>query len=253
MTPLLVGRTDDRRHRPPDRGPRSVVAGRPRHKAVSSIGLAGFLLTVAGLAGVGDAPHPLESEASIAGHFRQVGTAVLTTAPLGQLGAVALAGFVLALARQLRRRGAPIAATAVTAGGLVAAGYLVVVHVVYASLAYAVAASSAGATKALFVATILAVPAFGIGVAAALGGAAYGAATSRLLPAWWTVISAVGAVVAALSILSYADSGFFSPDVQQQVVGNVLLMWLAVTAATLFRRGHAAPADQTAEQPTTAT
>ena len=217
----------------------SVAAGPPYRKARPLIGIAGFLLTVAGLAGVGDAPHPLQSGASMAAHFQQVDTAVLTSAPLGQLGAVALAAFMLALARRLHRSGATIAGTAVAAGGLVAASYLLVLHAVYASLAYAVAASSAEATKALFVATILAVPAFGIGVAVALGGAAYGAATSHLLPAWWSATSGIGAVVAAFAVVSYADSGFFSPDVQQQVVGNVLLLWLIVTAATIAMRPHA--------------
>lgn len=197
------------------------------------IGIAGCLLTAGGLAGVGDAPHPKQSGTSMATHFQQVSTDVLASAPLNQLGAVAVAGFVLGLARRLRRAGA-VAVGLTAAGGLIGAGYLLL-HVVYTSLSYEVASSSAETTNALVVGTILAVPVFGLGVAAALGGAAYAAATSRLLPGWWAVISATGALLTALAVVSYADSGFFSPDVQQQVVTNVLLLWLLVTAATLAK------------------
>jgi len=208
---------------------------RPHRTTLPLIGIAGFLLTAAGLAGVGDAPHPKQSGTSIAAHFQQVSTAVLVSAPLGQLGAVAVAGFVLALARRLQRDGVR-AAGVIAAGGLIASSYLLLLHVVYTSLSYEVASSSAETTKAFFVGTILAVPVFGLGVAAVLGGAAYGAATSRLLPAWWAVVSGTGACLAALAVVAYADSGFFSPDVQQQVVANVLLLWLLVTAATLAKR-----------------
>ena len=145
---------------------------------------------------------------------------MLTSAPLGQLGAAAIAGFVLGLARRLHVAGATTAAGWTAAGGLIAVGYLLVLHVVYASIAYEVASSSAETTKALFVGTILAVPVVGLGIAVALGGAAYGNATARLLPAWWTVITATGAVLASLATVSYTDSGFLSPDVQQQIVSQ---------------------------------
>ena len=205
---------------------------RPR-AALPLTGIAAFLLTIAGLAGVGDAPHPNQSATAIAAHFQQVSDAVLTSAPLGQLGAVALTGFVLGLARRLHLAGATTAAGLTAAGGLIAACYLLMLHVVYASVAYEVAPSSAEATKALFVGTILATPVLGLGIAIAVGGAAYGNATARLLPAWWTVISGTGAFLASLATVSYTDSGFFSPDVQQQIVTNVLLLWLAITATTL--------------------
>lgn len=218
-------------------GPGVVASDRRRHRRATLplIGIAGFALTAAGLTGVGDAPHPTQSDASIAAHFDHVRTAVLASAPLGQLGAVAIGGFVLALARRLHRVGAA-GFGLTTVGGLIAASYLLLLHVVYATLSYEVATSSAPATKALFVSTILAVPLFGLGIAVALGAAAYGAARSHLLPAWWSVISGTGAIVAALAVVSYADSGFFSPDVQQQVTTNVLLSWLLMTAVTLATR-----------------
>jgi len=208
---------------------------RPHRMTLPLIGIAAFLLTAAGLAGVGDAPHPKQPGASIAAHFQQVSTAVLVSAPLGQLGAVAVAGFVLALARRLHRADRS-AVWLMAAGGLIASSYLLLLHVVYTSLANEVASSSAETTKAFFVGTVMAVPVFGLGVAVVLGGAAFAAARSHLLPAWWAATSGTGAILAAPAVISYADSGFFSPDVQQQVVTNVLLLWLLVTAATLATR-----------------
>ena len=217
----------------------------PQRLALPLTGIAAFVLTIAGLAGVGDAPHPNQSATAIVDHFQHVSDAVLTSAPLGQLGAAAIAGFVLGLARRLHVAGATTAAGWTAVGGLIAVGYLLVLHVVYASIAYEVASASAETTKALFVGTILAVPVVGLGIAVALGGAAYGNATRRLLPAWWTVITATGAVLASLATVSYTDSGFLSPDVQQQIVTNVLLLWLLITATTLGAQPATAEARHT--------
>lgn len=50
------------------------------------------------------------------------------------------------------------------------------------------------------------------------------------------MFSAVGAAVAAVAIFSYADSDYFSPDVQQQFAGQALLLWGIVTGIALARR-----------------
>jgi hypothetical protein len=47
-----------------------------------------------------------------------------------------------------------------------------------------------------------------------------------------------------VAVFSYADSGFFSPDVQQQVVTGVVQIWVLVTAAALMvvdRRASGTP------------
>ncbi len=76
-------------------------------------------------------------------------------------------------------------------------------------------------------------PCSGLGVAATLGGSAYGATRARLLPRWWSVFSVVGAALAAVAMFSYADNDFFSTDVQQQTVATSLLLWGMVTGAVL--------------------
>ena len=207
---------------------------------VPLLGVIAFLFTAMGLSGLGDAPAPHDTAASMSTHFQEVAYDIRLSAPLGTLGAAALAAFVVAFARRLHRRGETVAATLVATGGFLAAGYFIFIHVIYTTLADSVAATSPEVTKGMFVSTILAVPVLGLGVAAALGGAAYGSIRAGLLPRWWSVLGGVGAALAAVAIFSYADSDFFSPDVQQQVVGGVLQLWVLITAAVLaigLRRG----------------
>ncbi len=216
------------------------VAGRRRltRHLVPVLGVAGVLLTITGLGGVGDAPAPYDTAESMASHFKLVHDDVLIAAPIGIIGAAALGAFLLGLARRLRAAGESGAATAVTSGGSIAVGYLLFLHVSYASLVYQIADTSAEATKALFVITILAMPVVGLGIALTLGGAAYGAGRARLLPRWWTVATVAGAAFAAIAIFSYAAEDFFSPDVQQQTAFGAFVIWILVTAGALFARGR---------------
>ena len=210
--------------------------GRTHRSVLPLLGIIAFLFTFVGLSGVGDAPAPHDQAASMAAHFQAVDDEVMAAAPFGILGAAALAAFVLALGRCLRHAGQPAAGSAVAVGGLLAAAYLLAIHVVYVSLGYEVATTSAEATKALFVTTILAVPVFGLATAVVLGGAVYGGMRAQVLPGWWVAISTAGAVLAATAVFSYAYSGFFSPDVQQQTVGAALQVWVLLTAIGLARR-----------------
>lgn len=117
--------------------------------------------------------------------------------------------------------------------GLLIAGYLLTLHLVYASLAYQVAERSPDATHALFVPTILSVPAVGALGAVLLGAAGWTAYRARSMPPWWITTTAAGAVLASVAIVSYQDADFFSPDVQQQAVMNTVLVWVLLTATAL--------------------
>jgi glucan phosphoethanolaminetransferase (alkaline phosphatase superfamily) len=208
-----------------------------RRHLLPATGIVAVPLTMTGLSGVGDAPDPHDPPASMAAHFLDARESVLAAAPFGYVGAALLLAFVLGLAARLRRGGEDRSATVVSTAGLLAAGYLATLQIVYTSLSYQVAAASPEATKALFVPTILAVPALGLVVAALLAAAARGGARTGLLPRWWSAVSAAAAAVAAVAVVSYADSDYFYPDVQQQWVGNILLLWTVGTAVVLATRG----------------
>ena len=215
------------------------LSSRPRTRRILPVlGLTALLFNFVGLAGIGDAPAPHDEPASMAAHFELVRDGILVTAPFGMLGAAATVAFMVGLGRRLHARGESESAAAIVTGGLLAACYLLAIQVVFTSLADGAAASSPEATKALFVPTILAAPVFGLGTSVALGAAAFGANRARLQPRWWSVTSAVGAIVAAIAVFSYADSNFFSPDFQQQTVFAARQLWLLVTAITMLVRGR---------------
>jgi hypothetical protein len=136
---------------------------------------------------------------------------ILMAAPFGYLGAAAVTAFSVGLGRRIARRGERTAGAVVAAAGTAVGLYFLALHLVYTSLAYQVAGSSAEATKALFVPTIMATPA--------------------------RVASAVDAMIAIVRVFGYAETGYLYADVQQQWVGNVLLLWTLVTAATLLVTG----------------
>ena len=210
---------------------------RTRH-VLPVLGLLALVLNFIGLGGIGDAPAPHDEPASMAAHFELVRDGILITAPFGMLGAAVTVAFMMGFARRLHARGESMSAAALVIGGLLAACYLLAIQVVFTSLADGAAATSPEATKALFVPTILAAPVFGLGTSVALGGAAFGATRALLLPRWWSAASVAAAAVAAIAVFSYADSNFFSPDVQQQTVFAALQLWLLVTAVTLLVRGR---------------
>lgn len=231
-------RTDDRRveRAAPEVNPRS--RRRERLPLILSA-LVAAVATGAGWSGVGDAPHPRRPAAEISQHFVSSREAVLHAAGFGYVGALAFLAFVYLFARWLRRNSAVSAARFVIAGGVITTSYLVLLQVLWTTLSYDVAENSPEASKALFDVTFLAVPLFGLGISAMLLAAAIGASRARLMPRWWCLASAVVGVVAAFGIVAFEDSGFASPDVQQQFDGNVLLVWMLLTAGVLATRGVA--------------
>jgi hypothetical protein len=212
-------------------------------RALAALGCLAAILTIVGLSGVGDAPAPLVEARLMAEHFRAVRADVFVGAVIGLVGVAALVGFGLALAVRLGRTGERAAALAVSAGLAVVAGYLLATHVVYTTLSYAVAATSDDITKGMFVATILAVPVFALGVATLLFAAAIGSWRAGIMPRWWRIATFAAGTLSSAAVSSYADSGFFSPDVQQQVIAYVLVVWLAATSIVWATRPpRAAPA-----------
>jgi hypothetical protein len=207
-----------------------------RRRALTWIGALGLLLTFVGMSGLGDGPNPTQSADFIAQHFKSVSNDVLLVAPAGYLGAVLVGGFIAALARRLHAHGEKGAAWTVISGGTLVTGYFLLVHLLFTILGYEIAWTSAEATKTLFVASILAMPLLGLGVALVLGGAAHAAHKRALLPRWWVAASAVGAAISAVAIFSYARSEVFSPDVQQQIVTGVLFVWVIATLVALYSK-----------------
>ena len=195
-------------------------------------------MTLAAVAAAGDTPDPHDSAASMGAYFARHRTDFLNAAPAGYVGAAAIAGFVLVLAAELRAVDQHMAAVVTVISGLAAAAYLVFLQVAYTSIAFNVGAAGTAAA-ALFLPTILAVPAWGAAVGSMLLTVAYAAWKTRLFPRWYSCVSLLGGLLSLLALAGHANSGYLYPDVQQQYVVNVLLLWLLVTAITGWVRGFA--------------
>jgi hypothetical protein len=227
-------------HHQPTTAPRATDTIRRRESLdrllLSMSALIASVATAAGWTGVGDAPNPHRPATEISQHFLSSRDRVLNSAGFGYVGALAFVGFVYLFARRLHRSGAVTSARFLIVGGVTTASYLVLLQVLWTTLSYDVAANSPEASKAVFDVTILAAPVLGIGVTMTLLGAAIGASRARLMPRWWTFPSAAIGVLTALAMVAFADSGFASPDVQQQLIGNALIAWLIMTAAVVATR-----------------
>jgi hypothetical protein len=203
-----------------------------RRGVTVALALAASVATAAGLSGIGDAPDPHAPPDEIAAWFVERRSEVLASAPLGYLGAVATVALAARLASGERRRRRP-ARACMLAGGVLVASYLAAAHITWTALSYRIAASAPDVAAALFTLTIVAVPVLGLGVALLAGTIAVTADErrrgERLLLRGASVVVAAAAVTGLLAV---ADGGFWSPDVQQQVLGNALLGWLLLLAGT---------------------
>jgi hypothetical protein len=198
-------------------------------RLVRAVGAAAVILVVATVPGVGHPPHPLEPAQRMADHFAAVRGSVLMVAPFGFAGAAALGAFFGILAARLKKVGEGASGSVVIAAGAGVVAYFVFMHFAYTLISYTLATESAATSKALFVATIMAVPILGASLALVLAASAVGFNHVGAVPRWWTVMTGIGAATASVAVGSYQPSGFFSPDVQQQVVFAVLVVWLLVT------------------------
>jgi hypothetical protein len=181
-----------------------------------------------GLGLLGDTPDTRDSTGQVAGYFVSHSASVLTGAVfLGVAGAA-----LLVLAASLGDRVAQSAAT------VVATVMLTAMVLPYVALAYVVGAEASDAAKPLFELTLAATPVIALPLALLVGstGVAAFAAHRR-----FAVASLALAALMVVASASFAASGFFSPDVQQQVVFQGFLVWLVMVSFTRTRAPSALP------------
>jgi hypothetical protein len=191
------------------------------------------VLTAVGLGGVGDAPHPHAPSAAIADWFTSRRTEIVHSAPVGHLGAALVVVTVVASARRARRACQASSGSVVVIGGAMVAAYLAACHLAWSAISQELAGTSPEAARSVFVLTTSTSPVLAVGVALMVGGKALSRPRRPLVRR-----SAAGAValVAALGTLTLHSSGYWSPDVQQQVAANVLLVWLTLVGLAEVRQ-----------------
>ena len=103
-------------------------------------------------------------------------------------------------------------------------------------LGFQVAANTPTTAKALFVITIVSPTLQGPFAAALAASVGFAALVRGVFARWFAIGSFVAAVVMLPAAFAYRSSGFLYPDVQQQLVGQIFLLWVLVAAILVVRR-----------------
>ena len=191
---------------------------------------------------MGDAPDPHNSAASIAAYFGRNRTAIFTSSTLVAVGGLAIVVFLAGVRERVRDTGAPVLATVAFAAGTGIVAPLVLNELIYVTLAYTRGGSDPATAKSLFTLTIVSSTVQAPLCAALFVAVSIVALRHAILPQWFAWLGLVGAVAVLPAAVSYGDTGFFYPDVQQQVVGQLFILWLLVGGALFLRRRWNQPA-----------
>jgi len=182
------------------------------------------------VSGFGDTPDPRSTTDEIASYFVSHRTDVLVGVVLLGVALIAMLVVINGLAGDLHLRGRETSAgvvqsSATVAVGIIAAGMLLP----YSGLSYIIGAEAPDSAKSVFALTILATPVCALPLAACLGGLAIELGRERLASRWFVWTTGVVAVAMAATACSFAASGALSPDVQQQVLFQLLIVWLILS------------------------
>jgi len=153
------------------------------------------------------------------------------------VGAVVLGAGLLCLLATVTRATARVAMdghpeisrfaqSAATVGIGVLFGTVVLIN---ATLAYVVGAEAPASAKGLFELTLVATPVASLAFAVSLGAVAVGLARSDTADRRSLIVTSVATVMLAVSAVSFAASGPFSPDVQQPLMLLALMAWMILS------------------------
>lgn len=223
---------------------------RSARRTLGVSGVAGALLLIGAFGGLGDAPDPHDSSAAMADYFIAHRAAVQVSVALGTAAAVALIVFFCALREQLIELERTVAANVAAVAGLAVVALLTLNEVLYGVLSWQLASADPRAVQPVFLLTIVSPVVQGPLLAATMAATAVAARPGSGMPPWYRISSVVAAGIAAVAGMSFAQHGYFYPDVQQQVVGQLFVLWVLVTAVvcTIGRVRSAAIAQGSREE-----
>jgi hypothetical protein len=192
-------------------------------------GVVGGILLLVGAASLGDAPDTRASTEQIASYFVVHRNNVFVAVILLGAGGMALLWFGVAERHRSQRGGRPLAGD-LAAGAAVVATVVIGVGMLlqYATLSYVVASEAPGSAKAMFELTLVTAPIVSVPLLVLIASVAWTEHRDHGVTVRF-VMSVIAVLVLIPSPFSFAAHGPFSPDVQQQVVFNTLILWLIVT------------------------
>ena len=191
--------------------------------------IAGVLLLF-GASSFGDTPDTRDTTAQVARYFTTNRTTVLVGCVLVGLGLLAVLAVCARMTSQLDSAGQrSIARFTQGCGSLVVTVMLVTVVLINAGLSYVIGDEVPDMAKGLFELTLVATPIVSLALAGFVGGVALGLHRAGMGRRWFVILSTAMAVGHVVGAASFARSGPFSPDVQQQVYLMSFVVWLLVS------------------------
>jgi len=208
----------------------TATAARKLRQLRPGLGVTGGVLIWIGASLFGDTPDTRDTTAEIAAYFVAHRTSVMVGAVVLGAGLLCLLATVTRATTRVAAAGHPdishFAQSAATVGIGALFGTIVLIN---ATLAYVVGSEAPGMAKGLFELTLVATPvaslAFGVSLGAVAAGLARGDTASRRS----LIVTSLTTVMLAVSAVSFAASGPFSPDVQQPVMLLALVMWMILS------------------------
>jgi hypothetical protein len=199
----------------------------------------GGVLLFLGASSFGDTPDTRDNTAQVADYFTTNRTSVFVGCVLFALGLMALLAVGARVASLIDAGGAPAIGRFVQSVATVAVTLMLgTIVLIDASLSYVIGQEVPDMAKGFFEFTLVATPVIALVLAGFVGGTALGMSRTGIGRRWFAILSAVLAVVLAVSAVSFAHSGPFSPDVQQQVMLFSLVVWLLLSGRGMRDRAH---------------
>ena len=210
----------------------------------ASCGIAGATLLLLAVGLLGDMPDPHDAPASMADYFVRHQHQTYASFAVASGAAVLLMIFFVGQRLRVHPAESPISASVVLIAALGVIASVMLNELLYLAFGWQIAAASPEAVKPLFVVTILGPLIQGPLVATVLVAIGTASRRSTALSPWHAIVGFIAAPVLACAGLAFAQTRYFSPDVQQQVVAQLFLLWVLITAVLCWRTPAASLPDE---------
>jgi hypothetical protein len=198
------------------------------------LGIGVAVLLWVGASGFGDTPDTRDTNQQVVEYFLSRRNDIFVAVVLVGLG---LLGFVV-VACQLAERVTHSEGTlgrVVQSTAVVSVAFMAPLLLVPATLSYVVSAEAPAMAKGLFELTLVSMVIAAVPLAVLASTTAVAWRRAGTGQGWFTVMSAIVALGFTVGACSFAARGFFSPDVQQQAVLTLMVVWVGGAAIALRR------------------
>ena len=208
-------------------------------RLAASSGFVFLVLYIVAMFVVPKPPSLSSSNAKVAAYYVQHHRAGLVQTVLLGLSAIAFLWFIGSLAALIRNAGEMRLASVAFAGGIAAVGLGFLGTTINAALFERVALQSPSMAGGLHVISVTAFTVIGFATATIAFATALAVSRSKVLPAWYATLTAIGGVVFLFGGGALTFSGFYSPQGTYWWIATVVfLVWTLITTVELVQ--HAA-------------